>query len=53
MTYAEQIRNAALDEAAEVARRHFIGIFTGWKGYVAGLFGSELYIGFLRPRAKE
>ena len=34
MTESEvAIRNAALEEAAELARTYFIGMFTGWKGY--------------------
>ena len=35
MTYAEQVRNAALEEAAEVARQYFRGMFTGWKGHTS------------------
>lgn len=34
MTPAEaKIRNDALEEAAELARTYFVGIFTGWSGY--------------------
>lgn len=35
MTPDEKVRNDALDEAAEIARQHFVGIFTGWKGYTS------------------
>ena len=28
-----EIWNKAIEEAAEVARQHFVGMFTGWKGY--------------------
>ena len=38
MTHAEQIRNAAIDEAAEVARQYFRGMFTGWKGHTSESF---------------
>jgi len=34
MTESEAaIHNAALEEAAQLARTYFIGIFTGWTGY--------------------
>lgn len=35
MTPHEKIRNAALEEAADIAQHHFVGIFTGWKGYTS------------------
>jgi len=34
MTEAEiKIRNDALEEAAELARGYFVGMFTGWMGH--------------------
>lgn len=35
MTHAEEVWNAAIEEAAKVAESHFRGIFTGWKGYTS------------------
>lgn len=35
MTCAEEIRSAALEEAAKVAQTYFVGMFTGWKGHSA------------------
>lgn len=33
MTHAEEVWNAAIEEAAKVAESHFRGLFTGWKGH--------------------
>jgi hypothetical protein len=41
MTPHEKIRNDALEEAAKVAERHFVGIFTEWKESLIPLDEAE------------